>query len=85
MSDPRHGVLLISGLRTHQENYASLFQSDSRCRIIAMSDEPDVGRERAEWNRMLAEFQPPPLDPAIDEALLSFIARRKESAPDSNV
>ncbi len=69
MFDPRHGVLLISGLRTHQENYASLFQSDSRCRIIAMSDEPDVGRERAEWNRMLAEEFNIPLVPDLDEAL----------------
>jgi trimethylamine--corrinoid protein Co-methyltransferase len=28
---------------------------------------------------------PPPLDPAIDEALLEYIAKRKAAAPDSNV
>jgi trimethylamine--corrinoid protein Co-methyltransferase len=27
---------------------------------------------------VLSEFTPPPLDPAIDEALKAFIARRKE-------
>jgi trimethylamine--corrinoid protein Co-methyltransferase len=37
------------------------------------------------WKRMLAEYEPPPIDPAIDEALLDFIARRKASFPDSDV
>jgi len=31
----------------------------------------------------LAEFEPPALDGAIDEALLDFIARRKSEMPDS--
>jgi trimethylamine--corrinoid protein Co-methyltransferase len=34
---------------------------------------------------MLAEYEAPPLDPAIDEALLEFIVRRKASMPDSEV
>ncbi len=34
------------------------------------------------WKSMLAEYQAPPLDPAIDEALLSFIARRKSEFED---
>ena len=29
------------------------------------------------WKRMLKEYEAPPLDPAIDEALLEFIRRRK--------
>jgi trimethylamine---corrinoid protein Co-methyltransferase len=37
------------------------------------------------WKRMLAEYEAPPIDPAVDEALLDFMARRKASAPDSNV
>ena len=37
------------------------------------------------WKRMLAAYEPPPLDPAIDEALGDFIARRKASFPDSDV
>ncbi len=36
------------------------------------------------WQRMLAEYTPPPLDPAIDEALQEFLAKRKASFPDSN-
>ncbi len=35
--------------------------------------------------RMLREYEPPPLDPGIDEALRDYIARRKASFPDSNV
>ncbi len=42
-------------------------------------------RANAIWQRMLAEYEAPPIDPAVDEALLDFIARRKASMPDSNV
>jgi trimethylamine--corrinoid protein Co-methyltransferase len=31
------------------------------------------------WKTALAEFVPPPIDPAIDEALQAFVARRKEA------
>ena len=34
------------------------------------------------WKRMLDEYVPPPLDPAVDEALLDFIDRRKGSFED---
>jgi len=37
--------------------------------------------ERA--RRMLAEYEPPPLDPAVDEALRDFIARREAVLPDT--
>jgi len=35
-------------------------------------------RANAIWKQALAEFQPPPLDPAIAEALEAFVAKRKE-------
>ena len=34
------------------------------------------------WKRMLREYEAPPLDPAIDEALLEFIRRRKSEFED---
>ncbi|HLI11571.1 MAG TPA: trimethylamine methyltransferase family protein [Alphaproteobacteria bacterium] len=37
------------------------------------------------WKRMLRDYEAPPIDPAVDEALLAFIAQRKASFPDSNV
>ena len=42
-------------------------------------------RANALWKRQLAEYEAPPLDPAIDEALLDYISRRKTSFPDSNI
>jgi trimethylamine--corrinoid protein Co-methyltransferase len=35
------------------------------------------------WKKRLEEYQDPGLDPAIDEALQDFVARKKESMPDS--
>ncbi len=40
-------------------------------------------RANALWKKTLAEYEAPPLDPAIDEALLDFMARRKGELPDS--
>ena len=37
------------------------------------------------WKKMLNDYQPPEIDPAIDEALLEFIAKRKGSFADSNI
>ena len=36
------------------------------------------------WKKMLREYVPPKIDPAIDEALNEFIQKRKESFPDAN-
>jgi trimethylamine---corrinoid protein Co-methyltransferase len=37
------------------------------------------------WKRMLAEYEPPPVDEAKDEELREWIERKKASFPDSNV
>ena len=37
------------------------------------------------WKQMLQSYEPPPLDPGVDEALQEFITRRKAEFPDSNV
>lgn len=42
-------------------------------------------RANAKWKQMLADYELPPLDPAIDEALLAYMEERKASFPDSNV
>jgi trimethylamine--corrinoid protein Co-methyltransferase len=42
-------------------------------------------RANAIWKRMLAEYEQPPLDPGVDEALREFVARRKAAEPDSDV
>ena len=37
----------------------------------------------ARVRRMLAEYEAPPIDPAVDEALQDFVDRRKASEPDA--
>jgi trimethylamine--corrinoid protein Co-methyltransferase len=37
------------------------------------------------WKKQLAEYEAPPLDAGIDEALLDYMSRRKAAFPDSNV
>ncbi|MCH8002458.1 MAG: trimethylamine methyltransferase family protein, partial [Proteobacteria bacterium] len=35
------------------------------------------------WKQLLADYEAPPLDPAIDEALAEFIEKKKASMPDA--
>jgi trimethylamine--corrinoid protein Co-methyltransferase len=39
-------------------------------------------RANLQWKKTLADYQPPPLDAAVDEALRDFVARRKAALPD---
>lgn len=43
-----------------------------------------VQRANSTWKSMLNEYEAPPLDPAIDEALLAFIQQRKSEFADRN-
>ena len=45
--------------------------------------EDSMIRANKRWKRILAEVEDPPIDPAVDEALLDFVARRKGSMPDA--
>ncbi len=42
-------------------------------------------RANALYKKMLADYEAPPLDPGIAEALDEFVARKKAAVPDSNV
>jgi len=44
-----------------------------------------ISRANAIWKKMLAEYEAPAIDPAIDEQLLTWIEQKKASFPDSNV
>ncbi|MEQ8586135.1 MAG: trimethylamine methyltransferase family protein [Thalassobaculaceae bacterium] len=45
--------------------------------------EDSATRANRAWKRSLEDYEAPPLDPATDEALLDFVARRKRSMPDA--
>ncbi len=40
-------------------------------------------RANKRWKAMLADYVPPPIDESVDQALLAFIAERKNSMPDA--
>jgi trimethylamine--corrinoid protein Co-methyltransferase len=42
-------------------------------------------RANALWKKSLAEYEPPPIDEAVDQELREWIERKKASFPDSNV
>jgi trimethylamine--corrinoid protein Co-methyltransferase len=44
-----------------------------------------TARANTYWKRQLAEYEAPALDPAIDEALIEYMHKRKSSFADSNV
>ena len=50
--------------------------------------EEDGGKDMAQrahdrWNRLLEDYEAPPLDPARDEELLAYIEKRKSEIPDA--
>ena len=65
----RYGVLLVSGSHTHQEDCAAAFAADPRCRIVAVTDEKDVGPRRRRLNRQLARERGIPYEADLEKAL----------------
>ncbi|QDU79046.1 putative oxidoreductase [Polystyrenella longa] len=54
------GVLLVGGAQSHLENYGQDFADDPRCRLIALSDEPEISARQQRLNQQLANhFQIP--------------------------
>lgn len=45
-------------------------------------EQDSIIRANAKWKQMLRDYEAPPLDPGIDEALQDFMARKKETMPD---
>ena len=52
---------------------------------LAEGERDAAARASVLVKRMLEEYEAPAIDPAVDEALLDFIARKKASFPDSNI
>ena len=44
-----------------------------------------VQRANSLWKQALAEYQPPPLDDTIDQALVEYITKKKEQYPDMEI
>jgi trimethylamine--corrinoid protein Co-methyltransferase len=50
---------------------------------LAEGEKTAEQRANALWKKWLADYEAPPLDPGIDEALKDFVARKKASMPDA--
>lgn len=72
-----------------QDNFESAFHQSSIADYSSYEQWSQEGRLTAEqrangvWKRMLAEYEDPGLDPAKDEALREFVARRRAELPDA--
>ncbi|SRR6056297_267427 len=60
----------------HDNNSVEQWEADGALEMPA--------RANARWKKMLAEYEPPPIDQGVDEALLEFIALRKKEMPDAS-
>lgn len=63
------GVILITGGLSHQEGYGAAFQADPRCKVLGVTDEPDVDERRRGGNQQLATALKVPYIRDIGEAL----------------
>jgi len=61
---------------------SSIADNNSFEQWLAEGEQTAEQRANTLWKELLAAYEPPPLDPAIDEALQAFMARRKEVLPD---
>lgn len=69
-------------------NYTSAFYESELADARSYETWFESGQEDAQvranrkWKAMLESYEPPPLDSAVDTALLDFMERRKRSMPD---
>ena len=69
-------------------NYETAFYESELADVQSFENWLDAGeldsvmRANHKWKQLLADYEPPPLDDALDEALRDFMARRKQSMPD---
>ncbi len=62
---------------------SSIADNNSYEQWLAEGEQDAVQRANKIWKKMLAAYQPPEIDPAVDEALQAFVAQRKDSMPDA--
>jgi trimethylamine---corrinoid protein Co-methyltransferase len=64
--------------------YRSMVADNNSFEQWSAEGEKDTAqRANAIWKKWLADYEAPPIDPAVDEALLAFIREKKDSMPDA--
>ncbi|MBT8080095.1 MAG: trimethylamine methyltransferase family protein [Gammaproteobacteria bacterium] len=64
----RYETAFYPTMLSDRQNFENFRESGSR---------DTTTRAHAIWQQLLADYEQPPLDPAVDEALLDFVVRRK--------
>jgi len=78
------------GCQHTQTNFESAFYRSAVADNNSFEQWQDDGGKDAEtranaiWKDMLNTYQPPPIEPGIDEELLAFVKNKKDSLPDAN-
>ena len=67
----RYETAFYEPLISSRENFENWQEAGSRDAAV---------RAHATWKQMLGDYQQPPLDAAIDEALVDYVARRKQES-----
>jgi trimethylamine--corrinoid protein Co-methyltransferase len=88
--DNEHGQHFLGTAHTLANFESAFWQSDLADNNSFEQWEEDgsltsAQRANATWKRMLAEYEPPPIDDAIDAELVDYVARRKSEMPDALV
>ena len=81
------GAHFLASAHTQTNFLSAFYQSESSDnnayeRWAAEGEMDASARANIEWKHRLENYQDPGLDPAVDEALQAYIAKRKESMPD---
>ena len=63
---------------------SSVADNNSVAQWMAEGSPAMAQRANKLWKKVLAEYEAPPIDPGIDEALREFIAKKKASMPDAS-
>jgi trimethylamine--corrinoid protein Co-methyltransferase len=64
---------------------SSIADNNSFEQWLAEGEQDAAKRANTLWKKMLAEYEPPAIDPGTDEALQAYIRQRKDSMPDAFV
>jgi trimethylamine--corrinoid protein Co-methyltransferase len=79
------------GCQHTQDNFQTAFyrssiaDNNSYEQWLAEGEQDAARRANKIYKQMLQDYEAPPIDPALDEALNEFMTKRKSAAPDSNV
>ena len=81
--DPKIIYVILFSLFFYYKSSGLYFQLLILSTVVDYTLANFIYNANTQWKKMLREYEAPPLDQGIDEALQSFMAQRKEVLPDN--